>query len=119
MKTSDKDYQELKKLEESLWIPETRFDNNYMEKILAPDFFEFGRSGKIYARLDALSHKYQEINAKVPLKNFAIHSVSKDTVLTTYISEVENKELEIGNRSSLWIKTINGWQLRFHQGTAL
>ena len=28
----DKIYQELKKLEKSLWLEETRFDNDYMDK---------------------------------------------------------------------------------------
>jgi len=113
----EEDFEKLKKREESLWIAKTRFDNDYMEQILAPDFFEFGRSGKTYQRSDTLSHEYREINATLPLKNFKIHPVSDDTVLITYISEVQDETLEIGNRSSLWIKTPTGWQLRFHQGT--
>ena len=54
----DKDFAKLKQLEASLWIAKTRFDNDYMEQILAPDFFEFGRSGKIYQREETLSHEY-------------------------------------------------------------
>lgn len=108
---------ELQTLEESLWIDETRFDNEYMEKILAPDFFEFGRSGRVYKREDTLAPGRSAINAVLPLKNFKIHVISDDVVLVTYISEVQYEELEVGNRSSLWLRTAEGWKLKFHQGT--
>ncbi len=107
----------LKDLEESLWRTETRFDRSYMEKVLAPDFFEFGRSGNRYSREDILSQPMEEINAKLPLKDFKIHEIASDVVLVTYISEVTYDSLEVSNRSSLWIKTPAGWQIKFHQGT--
>ena len=106
-------------LEESLWIAETRFDQEYMNRILAPDFFEFGRSGRIYTREETLNAPPQKINARLPLKNFQVHPISDDVALVTYISEVADDELEIANRSSLWRKTETGWQLVFHQGTAV
>lgn len=111
------DYKRLRELEESLWISKTRFDFDYMNRILAPDFFEFGRSGRIYKREDTLTVNPQEISASLPLQDFAIHYISPDVVLVTYISKVKYKEVEIGNRSSIWSKTDKGWQLRFHQGT--
>lgn len=111
------DYETLRRLEESLWITDTRFDLEYMDKILSSDFFEFGRSGKIYTRAEVLAALPQDINATLPLKNFAIHHIDKNVVLITYVSQVNNGEILIGNRSSLWSKTAKGWQLRFHQGT--
>ena len=107
----------LKKLEESLWISETRCDKKYMETILSPAFFEFGRSGRIYKREEIIDIPFQEINAKLPLKDFQIRFINVDVVLITYISEVQYDELEIGNRSSLWSKNSGKWQLQFHQGT--
>ena len=59
----------------------------------------------------------QEIHAKLPLRDFAVHQISNDVVLVTYISEVQYETLEVGNRSSLWFKTQDGWKLKFHQGT--
>ena len=117
MKFSDADLQELKKQEESLWRTETRFDHDYMDNILADDFFEFGRSGRVYSKQESLSAPLQEIHARLPLKNFEVHPISDDVALVTYISEVQYDELEIGNRSSLWLKTNDRWKLRFHQGT--
>jgi hypothetical protein len=111
------DYEELKELEESLWRPETRFNQAYLDRILAPDFFEFGRSGRIYHRAHTLTAPPQPINARLPLKNFSIHPIAENVVLVTYITEVTNSETQVSNRSSIWIKTHTGWQIRFHQGT--
>ena len=111
------DIEKLRELEESLWKRETRFDDKYMRSILAEDFFEFGRSGKIYTIDVSLSALDQEINAVLPLKDFTVHEIDEKVVLITYISEVQNQELEVGNRSSIWKKTDSGWKLKFHQGT--
>ena len=113
------DYEKLRELEESLWRIETRFNQEYMNKILASDFFEFGRSGRVYKREDTLGASPEKIDIKFPLKNFKIHSIDTNVVLVTYISEVMYSELQIGNRSSIWSKTSEGWQLRFHQGTPI
>jgi hypothetical protein len=43
---STADIAELRKLEETLWLSETRSDNNLMGQTFAPDFLEFGRSGR-------------------------------------------------------------------------
>ena len=44
------DVQTLRDLEESLWRSETRFNLEHQETVFAPDFFEFGRSGRMYTR---------------------------------------------------------------------
>lgn len=115
-----KDYEELRQLEESLWVAKTRFNREYMESVLAPEFFEFGRSGQTYTRERILTFPPEDqriIDAKLPLKDFEVHLIKPDVVLVTYISERIVDRLEISNRSSLWVRTSAGWQLRFHQGT--
>lgn len=111
------DKQKLQEIEASLWKQETRFNETYMRSILAEDFFEFGRSGKVYSIYVSLSAPNQEIRAKFPLKDFVVHEIDERVVLITYIIEVKYDEIEIGNRSSLWIKNDIGWKLKFHQGT--
>jgi hypothetical protein len=113
------DYEKLKELEESLWRAETRFDQEYMNRILAPDFFEFGRSGRVYKRDESLGAPSQEIKAKFPLKNFNVQMIDTNVALVTYVSEVDYDPVEMGNRSSIWLKTSTGWQLKFHQGTPI
>jgi hypothetical protein len=119
MKSQYADFENLRKLEESLWLSETRFDRAYMDRILAPDFFEFGRSGKKHSREDVLNTPVEEIRVEFPFENFEIHSLDPNIVLVTYISKVTYDELEVSNRSSLWSKTNGEWKLRFHQGTAV
>lgn len=117
MNISKHDQELLLQLEKSLWQEKTRFDRVFMENVLAEDFFEFGRSGKIYTRLECLEVESQEIHAKFPLENFMVHYVDDATALTTYISEIREKTLLRANRSSLWVKIKGIWKLRFHQGT--
>ena len=106
----------LRKLEESLWVAETRYDKDYMENILAPDFFEFGRSGKTYTREEIITAQGHEIDAK--LRDFKVTMVREDVYLVTYVSEVKGADrLEVGNRSSLWVRDENKWLLKFHQGS--
>ena len=117
MTLSDTDISTLEGLEESLWKTETRFDLNHQESVFAPDFFEFGRSGRIYSRSDAIRTDGRDIKARLPLKALRIHALDDRNVLVTYVSEVQYEVLEKANRSSLWSRTDTGWHLRFHQAT--
>ena len=90
-----------------------------MERILAAEFFEFGRSGRVYQRQDTLDILSQPvIDAKLPLSNFNAQLVSDEVALITYVSEVVyDARIELANRSSLWRRSAQGWQILFHQGT--
>ena len=110
--------EDLRKLEESLWRPETRFDREYMDGVLHEEFFEFGRSGRKYSREESLSA--EEVEFSADLKDFKVQEVAEGVALVTYISEAKYGEaLEVGNRSSLWVKVGDEWKLRFHQGTVV
>lgn len=117
MTLSDTEYQHLRDLEESMWKPHLRWDKAHQEKYFAPDFFEFGRSGRIYSRQDLIKTEYQLIKAVLPLPNFKIHMIDSNNVLITYESIVQHEALERANRSSIWSRVDNDWQMRFHQGT--
>lgn len=114
------DFENIKKLEESLWIGSTRFDRDLMDQVFAPDFFEYGRSGRTYQRSEMLFDKSDQIDigATIPLPEFQARLISDDVVQTTYVSELRTGDLvELGRRSSIWSRIDGRWQLRFHQGT--
>lgn len=112
------DRQLLQHLEEELWREETRFDSSRMEKVIAEDFFEFGRSGRIYQRTDTLSVPSIPIEAVIPLPAFDVRLLCKDVAQVTYNSVVTYGEnIEEARRSSIWTRSSGGWKLRFHQGT--
>jgi hypothetical protein len=117
MHITQEDYDTLRELEESLWRTETRFNQEYMDRILAPDFFEFGHSGRIYQRADTLAAPFVKIKAKLPLDDFSVRLLDTNVALVTYTSKVTHEQVEVANRSSIWCKTAAGWQIKFHQGT--
>lgn len=110
---------ELRVLEESMWRRETRADRGYMERTLAPDFFEFGRSGRVYTREDIIGMSVGLGPGDYALRDFKVTPIDREVALVTYVSEVRGSDGRLGNRSSLWRKTREGWQLSFHQGTAV
>ena len=107
----------LLKLEMSLWINETRNNYDYLNKVLHPDFKEFGKSGKTYSKTDLLQNLDLHIKAKFPFKNLDVKQIDDSSFLITYQAEiVENGKSIISNRSSIWIGK-DSFQLLFHQGT--
>jgi hypothetical protein len=115
---SDSDRAQLTQLEESMWRAATRFDLAFMEKTLAPDFFEFGRSGRVWSRDQILDMAGRTIEAALPLPNLRIRLLDADTAHVTYDSAVVyDGAVEHAHRSSIWSRRSNGWVLRFHQGT--
>ena len=120
MELSGEDLKTLEMLEEGLWRADARFDRTQMDVVLAPDFFEVGRSGRVYRREDTLGVRAQPIDARLPLRDFKARLLDSNVAQVTYVSAVTHEGVEeIANRSSIWTRSEHGWQLRFHQGTAI
>jgi hypothetical protein len=120
MDFSAEEVEQLRSLEEDLWRSETRFDESRMRRVLAPDFLEIGRSGRLFRLEDTLAVPAQQIPALLPLPSFAARLLQRDVALVTYETDVAYTwGRELARRSSLWTRTPGGWQLRFHQGTPL
>lgn len=100
-----------------MWQAETRFDRDYLERVLHPDFFEFGRSGRTWTRDATMAVEPGEIDAVLPLPDLTVCPLGADAVLVTYRSIVRHGELDYANRSSIWVRDGEAWRLRFHQGT--
>ena len=117
---SPEDRVELTRLEESMWIEVTRFDQSFMEAVLAADFFEFGKSGMSHTREAVLSATPHVIGITLPLRDLQIRLLDVNTAHVTYMSETHDSGGHLyARRSSIWSRTSNGWQLRFHQGTPI
>jgi len=118
MELSRQDRDTLERLEEELWREETRFDVERMREVIAPDFVEFGRSGRVYTREDSLAHPRGPIHAVFPLPDFSARLLHPDVAQVTYNSAVTyDGVVQHARRSSIWSRTAGGWALRFHQGT--
>jgi hypothetical protein len=113
--------EELRTLETELHKYETRSNRQRMETLLHPDFVEFGRSGTRYTRAGILKEFGPNTSpAAIHSSHFDLVVLAQGVALLTYVSA----HLDAGGnphrhalRSSLWVCTEVGWQLRFHQGT--
>ena len=103
---------ELRNLEKEL----TLRNRKRMEMLLHPDFVEFGRSGTRYTRVDVLRKFADAELPSIQYRNFDLTILSDGVALLTYLSAgAHGKPKTL--RSSLWVRTKLGWQIRFHQGT--
>lgn len=108
---------ELRLLENSV-----RRTREATEALLHPDFFEFGASGRRWNRRESI--EAMAANPVVEGEPTAVATASEltairladDIVLVTYLSETDDRRC---NRSSIWCRTLSGWQLYFHQGTII
>jgi hypothetical protein len=109
-------------LEERLLQSATRRSPEEVGSLLAVDFVEFGSSGSVYDRQQVIDGLGQEQPMERSVTAFAVRELSKDTVLVTYRAERRDP---LGGRewhslrSSIWRLTDGGWQMIFHQGTAI
>lgn len=112
----------LRALEVELHHPGAACTTLRLERLLHPDFHEVGRSGLPYDRGTVL--RYLAQRPAVPLvqsHGFAVSRLAPDVALLTYRS-TEHREGPGAPpvhtwRSSLWVRSAAGWQLRYHQGT--
>jgi hypothetical protein len=92
-----------------------------MELLLHKDFIEFGRSGKRYTRAEILTEFGQgNVLPLIQSCNFEGVVLGDGVVLITYISAHVDAGGNLHRqtlRSSTWVRTQVGWQMRFHQGT--
>jgi hypothetical protein len=108
----------LQHLEESLYLPQTRFDSEYMEGLLSPDFVEFGSSGRVWSRGQIIRTDPVDIQARLPLPEFEVRMLGSDVALVTYRTEMGIDYATAANRCSVWKRWSDGrWRLVFHQAT--
>ncbi len=111
---------EIRSLEEGLWIPETRFDRDWMDSVLAPGFAKFGRSGDMYSRDQVLEIDEGFTHVGLPLPEFAVDFIEDNVAKTTYKIEVHfTTGVEWSDRKSTWIHIDGRWRLLFHRGTLI
>ena len=112
---------QLRDVERELHKNETRRDQRRMKALLHPDFIEFGRSGRRYARDEILSEFGQgNVLPLIQSSDFEMVVLGDGVVLLTYVSahiDADGNAHRQSLRSSIWVRTPVGWQMRFHQGT--
>ncbi len=103
-------------LERQLHDPAVRRNPALVSALLADEFQEFGRSGRVYDKAAILDLLASEPDPSEPLEatGFALTPVGRDVALLSYRS-VRGARATL--RSSLWVFRAQRWLLLFHQGT--
>jgi len=111
----------LRELEVETHQPHVRADRRKLERFLHPDFFEVARSGDRYSRDSVLAEfSNHPPSYRVWSQDFRLELLTAGLALLTYRSAHVGDDGALERhtlRTSLWQRTAQGWQLRFHQGT--
>ena len=111
--TSLSDIEQVVLHERELLADRIRQDRYAAAELLHPDFVEFGMSGRIWNR-ESMLDKLGPLLEIPEVETLSCQRVSSDAILHTWKGHTSSG---VANRSSLWLRTSRGWQLRFHQGT--
>ena len=113
---------QLRMLEVELHQPDVRANVERLDELLHDSFFEIGRSGSSYTKSDILLQlPAEKSDTRVLSQAFDAVELSPGIVLLTYdsVHVTSGGELNrFSRRSSIWVESGDGWQVRFHQGTA-
>jgi hypothetical protein len=120
MSTDPQLEQYLRFQEERLIEPATRASPEIIDALLAPEFIEFGSSGRVFDKRQTLESLNDERPSRRSISDFGIRLLAPGIVLATYraIRHGETGERPAHSlRSSIWKLNDGRWQLVFHQGT--
>lgn len=106
------------KLERELLDPTARSDRHRLDALLADDFFEVGATGRSFGKADVLSRLPHESGITFTATDMQAYLLSPDVALVTYLAiRTHAGEAIHSKRSSVWVHSSHGWQMRYHQGT--
>jgi hypothetical protein len=117
---ADQDVQTVIDLELRLLKHEIRAEPGEVDRLLHPDFSEFGASGRRWGRTAMIATLAAEQPAGeepvVTATELVGARLADDVIHLTYISQRGGRR---ALRSSIWRRTPTGWRVYFHQGTLI
>jgi len=117
---ADQDVQAVIDLELQLQKPEVRAQPAAAETLLHPGFSEFGASGRRWERTEMLAALAAEQpggeEAAITATEMTGIRLADDVIHLTYLSQRAGRR---ALRSSIWLRTPDGWRVYFHQGTLI
>lgn len=115
----DADVRRVIEDERRLLTPQVRRSADDVERLLDPDFFEYGASGRRWDRATVIAALGAEPAEEDSPRASAMRGerLADTIVLVTYLTEERHRR---ARRSSLWRRGADGsWRLYFHQGTPI
>jgi len=115
---NDEDFEEVVALERRLLDPATRSSRIDLDELIADDFFEVGRSGRVWTKGEILESLLREQGPTIEIDSVRPRGICQDVILVTYRSRrVGTAQAAPALRSSIWRRRDKKWQILFHQGT--
>jgi hypothetical protein len=109
--------QTLRALEAELLSPSAEKADR-VARLLAEDFVEYGRSGRVHGRAEVISALAARApSTEVTAFDFSVHLVAPNTALLRYVSCHQAAGKAYALRSSIWQIQNGQWRILFHQGT--
>ena len=105
----------LLRLELQLLDPAIRKERAAVAALLADEFCEVGRSGRVYTKPQILDELASEPERAMELEDFTVVALGETAALATYRSVHGDAK---ACRSSVWVWRDGRWQMLYHQGTA-
>ena len=108
--------------EQALLTPEVRGSRLRLEEMLAPEFREFGSSGRVFDRPAIVAALHDEAEAfraqgEAEVLEFRCTRLGPDAALVTYV--IRRGDGAASLRSSVWMLRQGLWVMMFHQGTRI
>ena len=109
---------ELMQREPLFHRPEFGTTRKDFESMTAPTFWEIGASGRRFSRqfvLDVLEKRYEKSTEEVwEMGDFHCLEIAANNYLITY-TLIQGER--VTRRATIWRRTVEGWQIVYHQGT--
>ena len=115
MTESDAVLAHVRSLELRLLDPAVRERPGEVERMLHPEFVEYGASGCVWERASIIGALRDDPGTMAHVGELSACRVDEDVVLVTYRTAGARASL----RASLWLRDDAGWRVRFHQGTLI
>jgi hypothetical protein len=112
----------IRGLEERLLRADLRRSAAQLEFLLADDFLEFGKSGRVWNKPSVIALLAAESGEfTYSLEDFRVALLAPTVALATYrISDATpGAAPQPALRSSVWVNRDGNWRLTFHQGTSV
>ncbi len=109
-------------LELQLHQAETRRNMQLLNRLLAAGFEEIASSGVRFNKSDVMQRLPEEQAPWVEAFDFEVRLLAKDLAQVLYNAKLRKAgelQSKLSRRSSLWQLNSLGWQMLFHQGTAV
>ncbi len=112
----------LKQLEVELLSEAARTNPRRLNELIAGEYLEIGKSGRIYSKPEAIEALKKEEYKEIKITGFKMTPIADSVILavyTAYQNRADKNTVARSVRSSIWKLFGTGWKIIFHQGTII